>query len=222
MLEPRGDGTYTAIASSAPQMPASPALESFPTDLPIKAGDTVGLDNATKTDTLGAATPPEAGFGVWKPFLAEGEKRAPTIFSGEESVELAFDAVVVAHPGVVLLSPAGGSVGGGTAVAIAGHDLKGATAVRFGSAAAKFSVVSDNLITATSPAVPAPGGVDVTVTTQGGQSTVTPAGRFVYSDIPSCIVPKLTGKSLKAGRRSLKKAGCALGGQRAGRARPPG
>jgi hypothetical protein len=219
VLEPQADGTYRAVASSAPRTPASVALESFPTSLPIKAGDTVGIDNSTKTDTLGASPTPGTAHGIWKPFLPDGARRAPVVFAEGEGVELAFDAVVVGRPAVVLLSPAGGPVGGGTPVAIAGHDLRGATAVKFGAATTSFSVVSDNLITAVSPRVGAPGTVDVTVTSAGGQSVSTAADKFTYSPVPTCMVPKLTGKGLAAVRRLLKRGGCALGKVRGRKAR---
>jgi hypothetical protein len=82
-------------------------------------------------------------------------------------------------PNVSAVEPSQGPVAGGTAVAISGTGLSGATGVRFGSApATSFKVDSDTRITATSP--PGTGSVDVVVTTPGGTSAATPAARFTY------------------------------------------
>jgi hypothetical protein len=60
-------------------------------------------------------------------------------------------------------------------VRIFGHHFNGATVVDFGTTAAtSFSVVSDAVIKAVSPAAPAAGSVNVTVTTPGGKSPNTP------------------------------------------------
>src|SRR5439155_529576 len=65
-------------------------------------------------------------------------------------------------------------------VVISGAGFAGASAVRFGTAdAARFSVDSDQRITAVSPAH-APGTVDVTVVTAGGPSAVSAADRFIF------------------------------------------
>jgi hypothetical protein len=215
VLSRNADGTYTAVATSAPQTVATTALESFPTNLPIKAGQTIGLDNThagVEEDVLAASVSPAAGFGVWNPALPDGSTRAPKVFTGSEGeeplgAELAFNAEVVPRPVVDLISPADGPISGGSAVSIAGHDLGGATSVKFGGAAASFSVLSESLITAVSPPG-AIGGVDIAVTTAGGTSAPVGASRFTYR---ACVVPKLTGKKLKAGRRRLAAADCKLG-----------
>jgi hypothetical protein len=77
------------------------------------------------------------------------------------------------------LSPARGTAGGGTRVAITGSGFTGATGVRFGAAAAKFTVGSGTQVTATSP--PGTGTVDVTVTTPAGTTAATAADRFTYT-----------------------------------------
>jgi hypothetical protein len=116
---------------------------------------------------------------------------------------------VVPVPGIGSIGPGAGSIKGGTKVAVSGHDLSGATAVAFGGvAAAAYTVDSDAQITATSPAAARPGPVDISVTTVGGQTPTVPADRFTYA---ACVVPKLKGLRLKAVRRRLKAADCALG-----------
>jgi hypothetical protein len=221
VLTPNPDGTYTAVGTSAPQTVATTALESFPTSLPIKPGQTIGLDNThagAEEDVLAAASSVAAGFAVWNPALPDGSSRSPKIFTGSEGeevlgAELAFNADVVPRPVVDLLGTTSGSLSGGSPVAIGGHDLSGATDVRFGGAAAGFTAVSDSLIDAVSP----PGGagaVDITVTTPGGTSAAVAADRFTYAAPPAataCVVPRLKGRKLEAARRALKRAGCKLG-----------
>jgi hypothetical protein len=122
------------------------------------------------------------------------------------------------------VSPPSGPVSGNTSVVIAGHDFTGAEAVRFGKAPATgFTVNSDNAITAVSPPSAQPGVVDITVTSAAGTTAGASADRFSYlpvtppNPVPTgtqprnCIVPNLKGRSLKAGRRKLKKVDCKLG-----------
>ncbi len=93
--------------------------------------------------------------------------------------------------------------------------------MKFGpnAASAHFTVKSDNEISAVTPPAAQPGPVDVTVTTAGGTTAIVPADQFTYigpSEPPghgetSCIVPKLTGKKLKAAKKALSRADCRLG-----------
>lgn len=79
------------------------------------------------------------------------------------------------------VSPDSGPQSGGTTVTITGTDLSDATAVEFGtSPAASFTVVSATEITATSPPVPSPTTVDVTIWTPSSATETSPADRFTY------------------------------------------
>jgi IPT/TIG domain len=82
-------------------------------------------------------------------------------------------------------------VSGGTSVAITGTNFTGATAVKFGSANASFTVNSATLITATSPA--GTGVVDVTVTVAGVTSATGASDQFTYS--PAAVAPVITSVS---------------------------
>ncbi len=84
-------------------------------------------------------------------------------------------------PTVTSVSPAVGSISGGTSVTVTGANLGGATAVDFGANPATGVVVNGGgtSLTATSPAG-AIGKVDVTVTTAEGTSAVNPADQFTY------------------------------------------
>ncbi|MFD6231309.1 IPT/TIG domain-containing protein, partial [Streptomyces sp. NPDC060232] len=72
-------------------------------------------------------------------------------------------------PVVTSVSPAQGAPAGGTSVTITGSGFTGATLVKFGPKGTKFTIVSDTLITAKTPA--GTGTVHVTVTAPTGTST---------------------------------------------------
>ncbi|MFM7253605.1 MAG: beta strand repeat-containing protein, partial [Ilumatobacteraceae bacterium] len=79
----------------------------------------------------------------------------------------------------------------GTSLTITGLNLTGATAVKFGSESAAFTVVDSTTITTTAPSVLAKGTVQVTVTTAGGTSSTTGSGDdFRYVDVP--VIDSLT------------------------------
>jgi hypothetical protein len=84
-------------------------------------------------------------------------------------------------------------------VTITGSSLAGATAVKFGAAAASFTVVGANSITATSPA--GSGTVDVIVTTPGGATAPSAASKFAYvtgttTTVRSSLNPSETGQAV--------------------------
>ena len=85
-------------------------------------------------------------------------------------------------PTVSGVSPSSGPAGGGTVVDVTGANLAGATEVEFGSTpAASYTVESDSVIVATSPA--GSGTVDVTVTTTGGTSSTNTGDQFTYTTV---------------------------------------
>jgi hypothetical protein len=91
-------------------------------------------------------------------------------------------------PTVTGLSPDHGPAAGGTEVTITGSGFSGATAVKFGTAAAtSFSVSSDTHITATAPE--GVGTVTVTVTGPEGTSADNVDARFTYAPTISSISP---------------------------------
>jgi len=94
----------------------------------------------------------------------------------------------VAAPTVTGVSPAFGPAAGGTKVTITGTKLTGASAVKFGAAAASgLKVNSESSIEAVSPA--GTGRVHVTVTTSGGTTTTGAADEFSYAPIVTSIGP---------------------------------
>jgi hypothetical protein len=205
VLHPAGFEAFTGTGTSAEGRPTSAGTQVFPSDLPIKAGDLVGLDNTVATSMIGYAAPPGSKVAFWANTFPDGSTVGPDGSGGP--FELAYNVDVRPLPGISSLSPASGPVGGGTSVTIGGHDFTGATAVSFGgAAAASFAVESDTQIAAVSPPG-APGTVDVAVRNPG-QSPKVGTDSFTYA---ACVVPKLTGKKLKAVRKLLKATGCKLG-----------
>ena len=92
-------------------------------------------------------------------------------------------------PVVTGVSPAQGSVTGGTSVTITGVGLDAATAVTFGGTAGTISSDTGTQIVAISPA--GTGTVDVRVTTAGGTSATSDVGKFTYLG-PDLLVVGLT------------------------------
>jgi hypothetical protein len=82
-------------------------------------------------------------------------------------------------PTVTGVLPSTGSTAGGTTVTITGTGFTSAYDVSFGGISASFTVNSDTLITAVTPAGTA-GAVDVTVSAFGGTSATSTADRFTY------------------------------------------
>lgn len=139
---------------------------------------------------------PDATTSVLVPGLVAGHHYTFTVaaFNGGYGPESAASAPISLSPPppgaptVTGLHPAAGPTAGGTTVMISGSKLSGATAVRFGSNAAPFTVNSATQLSAISPAGSV-GSVDVTVTTAGGTSATSAADRFAYTPPPTVTPP---------------------------------
>jgi hypothetical protein len=225
VVRPEVAGTFLAGAASAPQTLGAYGVASFVTDLPIAAGELVGIQVAGKA-TIGNAMgdAPGSTASVWLP-APESEAVAPEREAADW--ELSFSATVLPAPTVGSVAPTSGPIAGGTSVTVTGTDFTDVEGVSFGSVpAAGYSVTSEGQLTAVAPAGTSAGAVPVTVTTEAG--TASSGQPFTYSaptppagtspppappaqPTPECVVPKLTGKKLKAARTSVAKADCKLG-----------
>lgn len=207
VLHPTGSGAYEATQISGAATPVDPGLQTFTTSLPIHSGDLIGIDPTSAADEIGVASVPSAAFAFIFPPPFNGSTVAPS--GTEAGKELELSAEVQPVPTVTSLEGFSGSIAGGTKVTINGDSLSGASEVKFGEQpAASYSVESDTKIVAIAPKSTKAGFVDVTVKTPAGTSATSRPDRFDYE---ACVVPKLKGKSLSAGRKALSRAGCKLG-----------
>jgi hypothetical protein len=206
VLRPSGGGQYTGAGTSSPVDTKGTTTQTFTANLPIQAGDLIGIDYGNGKH-LATAEVTGSAFGLWAPALADSAMGAPS--PSAPNLEVLFNADVQPPPGITTLSPTQGSIAGGTPVLITGHDFSEASAVNFGTVpATSFRVDSETQITAVSPPGSQPGAVDISATTAAGTTAANVADQFTYT---ACVVPKLKGKSLRADRKRLKKAGCKLG-----------
>ena len=114
---------------------------------------------------------------------AAGNCSAGGYYTGASDHSQAFVVTYFPRPRVTKLSPDRGPASGGTTVTITGTNLLEPTAVHFGTAVAKV----DKVISATEIKVTSPKGsgtVAVTVTSLGGTSAKTKAGRYTYFPRP--------------------------------------
>lgn len=226
ILHPLGDGSYRATGTSLTRTASTTWTEVFPTALPIQAGDLIGLEPKAPNPEIKVVPAPGLFQIYWDPTLGDNGVAKPKL---SPDFEFPFNADVQPAPQVSLITPASGPVGGGTAVTIAGTGFDAITGVRFGDAAAQFTVDSESRITATAPgAAEGPGEVDIVVTGFAGTSSIVAADRFTYlaassppatpsppapptAKAPTCVVPKLKGRSLAASRNVLRRNECRLG-----------
>jgi hypothetical protein len=125
-----------------------------------------------------AVSPAEAAGAVDVTVVAPG---------GTSATSMADQFTYLAAPVVTAITPTIGPLAGGTSVIITGTNFSYATAVDFGSNPATGVVVnsSGTEITVESPAASSAGTVNVTVTTPGGTSSVSPADQFTYVLAPT-------------------------------------
>lgn len=207
VLRPNGSGAYAAVGTSNGATPTDSGVQTFAANLPIHAGDLIGIDPSKASDTIGVTTAPGASYGFIFPPPFDGSTVAPS--GTEAGKEIALSAEVQPAPAISSIAPASGSISGGTVVTITGTNFNAASAVKFGSTPATgFTVDSDTQITATAPAGTVPGPVDLTVTTLAGTSPTASRDQFTYT---ACVVPKLKGKALKSSRRAVSRSECKLG-----------
>jgi hypothetical protein len=208
-LEFTGAGTSTPVSSAGFSL-----VQTFEADLPIHAGDYIGL-NVPEEGGIGVNETPGAQHGFFSPTLEDGF----THTTGDFANELAFYAEVQPAPAITQVAPATGPSSGGTVVKVTGSDFRGVIGVKFGTVpATSFSVESDGSLEATAPPVSSPQFVDVSVRTNAGTSEPTFHDFFEYipsptapSPSPVCLVPEVLGKKLAAARKHARRADCAIG-----------
>jgi hypothetical protein len=207
VLRPNGSGGYAGAGTSNPATPSGPGLQTFTANLPVHAGDLIGIDPSKDTDKIGVAEVAGASYGFIFPPPFDGATVAPSGTVAGKEIELS--AEVQPAPAITSISPNFGPVTGGTSVTITGTNLTAASAVKFGTVPATgFTVESETQITAIAPPSTAVETVHVTATTLAGTSPTTRGDEFIYQ---GCVVPKLKGKKLKPAKKAIRRGGCKLG-----------
>jgi hypothetical protein len=207
VLRPNGSGGYMAAGTSNPATPSGSGLQTFTANLPVQAGDLIGVDPTNVGDKIGIAEVAGASYGFIFPPPFDGATVAPSGTVAGKEIELS--AEVQPTPAISSIAPDFGSVTGGTSVTITGTNLAAASAVKFGTVpATSFKAESETQITAVAPPSPTVGSLDVTATTLAGTSATVKDDQFFYE---GCVVPKLKGKKLKTAKKALGRADCKVG-----------
>jgi hypothetical protein len=97
VLRPDGSGNFAAVAMSPAQTPAGTGIETFSADIPVQAGDLIGLDNEESSAEIGYTLSGVTGsqFTYFFPQMVVGSNSSTsTTVTPSENEELAFNADV--------------------------------------------------------------------------------------------------------------------------------
>lgn len=181
-------GTSARVSTDRFSFLARPSIASItPAAGPLAGGTRVVLKGARLQNVTAVTFGGVAGTSLHRSGATRIEVTAPPHAAGPVTVRVvaphgsASSYFTYAPPAVSSLSPAHGSMRGGTLVTLSGTGFTGATSVLFdGTPAADFTVHSDSVITATSPSHGSAGPVGVQVTAPGAQSAIGPTSTFTY------------------------------------------
>jgi hypothetical protein len=212
VFRPAGAGpllpAFQVVGQDGPRSLTPNAVNTFPVEIPVKAGDLIG-DNDVNAEAVPNAcllkTSSPADVVYWR-----GGSVLPGLLpfeasKAESGSRLNVSATLLAAPTIASVSPGRGPATGHTPITITGAEFAHVKSVLVGSVPVPFSVVSETEITATTAAGLAGFPTPVTVTTIAGNATAA----FNYE--PACKVPKLKGRKLKLAKRALLNAHCAPG-----------
>jgi hypothetical protein len=212
VFRPLTAATYLIVGHDGPRPLTPSTLNTFPVSIPVKAGDIVGVSVLPGASVGGVSTACEFETGALADQIAYHEGLAPdgTIFAPENGFaksRLNVSATILPPPAISAITPAAGSIKGGTSVVLTGANFALVQGVTFGTTAASaFTVSSEGQITAIAPASKTLSKVPITVTTAAG--AVSSVQTFAYE---GCQVPQLKGKKLKAAKKTLRKKDCKVG-----------
>jgi IPT/TIG domain len=125
-------GGFQVVAVDGPQTLAPDSLNTFPVSIPVQPGDLVGITWPAGANTNCLFAPGNAGDVI---MWSSGNQPAGGIasLSGTESNRrVNISANLLPPPLVTSISPAGGSIAGGTSVTIAGSNFASVSSVTFG------------------------------------------------------------------------------------------
>ena len=207
VFRPLGGGAYQVVGHDGPRPLTPNSLNTFPTSIPVQAGDIVGAAVPGGPAVSCVFFTGLAGdvIGYREGLAGDGQSISQENTYGEERLNIS--ATLLPPPTISSLGPAEGSIKGGGSVVIGGANFSAVSGVSFGSApATSFTVNSEGQITAVAPASKTLSQAPVTVTTSAG--TATSPQPFSYR---GCKVPQLKKTKLKAAKKKLAKANCKLG-----------
>ncbi|MEA2334463.1 MAG: hypothetical protein QOG40_953, partial [Solirubrobacteraceae bacterium] len=194
-----GGPSYTYVAPPPPKVTSitpTSGTSAGGTKVTIKgsgfvAGATVTIGNAATAVTVVSAIKITA---VTSATAAGPDEVIVTDANGTSTGGPSYTYVAPPPPSVTSITPTSGPTAGGTTVTIKGTNLTGsAPVVDFGSTVApNITSATATKIVVVSPQVFAGGTVDVTVTTAGGTSPVSPSDRFTYIAPPPPKVTSIT------------------------------
>jgi hypothetical protein len=179
VLRPSGSALSVVATSPAPSFAGT---GTFPVDVPVAAGDQIGVDlfpTPGPVAQLHFAYLAGASFAQATPAVATG---GPVSAASTSTGAISLNADVALTPVAAAIDVKSGPVAGGTAVAITGAYLDGATSVTFGGQSVPFALDPSGRLLTRTPPWPAPGQVDVAVHGPGGTTTL--LGAFTYVPNP--------------------------------------
>lgn len=174
--------------------------------VPIRSGDTIGLEMAAGTHFGGIEIPGTATASI-TPAPQNGEVFEP---SGHGmGHEIAFNALIQPAPEILGVSPRSGPYTGGTRVRIRGTDFAFVQGIHFGRIkASRYRIVSPNEIVATAPRNVRFPSEPITIFTVAGLSAGGEIANFHYE---ACRVPEVVGRRLAIATRLLRRSECSPG-----------
>lgn len=207
----RAEDEYVGAGTSAQVTPLSESrVETFPTHLPIKVGQLIGLELGKENSNLkfGSSVGVDS---VFLPSMTDGMSETPEPEWGNGFI-FPFDAEVLPPPVILGISPGEGAPAGGNQVAIEGENFAEVASVKFGTTEVGYAVVSEEKLIATAPPGVAPNSVPISVMTAAGQAESAKGYTYAMSSSSaSCVVPRLKGRRLVAAKHMLERANCTLG-----------
>jgi IPT/TIG domain/PASTA domain len=220
----RHEEEYLEAGRSDPETPVGVSVvETYPANLPIQAGQLIGLELENSQSKALLGNSPRAESVLLEPAIADGEAgTAPTWWDeawwAKEAI-FPFNAEILPTPRITKVGPTNGPAAGGNQVVIEGANFAEVTSVSFGSTEATYTVDSESEVTATVPAGVGGSSVPVFVVTAAGRAEA--AAGYVYEASPTgggdpaptsgCLVPRLKERRLKAVKQMLSRRDCRLG-----------
>jgi hypothetical protein len=217
VFRPNGANSVLVVAHDGPRKLTPNAVNTFPVQIPVQAGDIIGLNDLNASLATPNACQFETGdlrdglVGAGGNVSVGGTIPFNSAAAGDR-FRMNVAARVLLAPTISSVSPATSPFRGGTEVTIRGSEFAEVKEVDFGRAPAfLFKVDSESQITAIAPGLTPINGIssiDAPVTIITAAGTAFSPGSFSFR---GCRSPRLVGRTLRAAVKLLRKAGCRPG-----------